>query len=87
MFYCRMEDDLTRFLTSNGVASDTLEILEKESVNSCEIFFSLNQDHLSKLLSIGVKVGQHALSLLRERCDGSTEVSIVTITIVDVATS
>ena len=84
-----MEDDLTRFLTSNGVASDTLEILEKESVNSCEIFFSLNQDHLSKLLSIGVKVGQHALlvKLLRERCDGSTEVSIVTITIVDVATS
>ena len=50
MFYCRMEDDLTRFLTSNGVASDTLEILEKESVNSCEIFFSFKSGSFIKTI-------------------------------------
>ena len=57
-----MEDDLAAFLQSAGVTSSTLSVLEKEFITSKGIFFSLNKDHFTKLLSYeGIKVGQHAL--------------------------
>ena len=56
-----MESDLECYLKSAGVTNNTLAILQSEYITTKEV--SLNDDHFMKLLSLGIKVGQHALLL------------------------
>ena len=60
---CTMESDLECYLKSAGVTNNTLAILQSEYITTKEVFLSLNDDHFTKLLSLGIKVGQHALLL------------------------
>ena len=55
-----MDNSLFKYFISEGVTAETIEELVKEEIVTTDIFLSLKDQHLTRLLP-NLTVGQHAL--------------------------